>query len=60
MYAELYIYIYKGERNSKFGVLPTFTMSILPILVSQWRLEKGVDEENPRRGEEGKNTRDPN
>lgn len=59
------IYIYKGERNSKFGVLPTFTMSILPILVSQSRLEKGVDEEKkgtrvilirtrPRRGVEVK------
>lgn len=59
------IYIYKGERNSKFGVLPTFTMSILPILVSQSRLEKGVDEEEkgtrvilirtrPRRGVEVK------
>lgn len=47
MYAKLYIY--KGERNSKFGVLPTFTTSILSILVSQSRLEKGVDEEEKKK-----------
>ena len=45
----IYIYIYKGERNSKFGVLPTFTTSILSILVSQSRLEKGVDEEEKKK-----------